>query len=142
MGQMRWTGALGALALASGALAFAGCGGGSDSSTSAATTESPQTAGGGGSSQTVKVSETDYKLNPADPAVQAGSVTFDVSNDGQVTHSLVVEGPSDDSSLPNDLVPGDSSQLTVDLSQPGTYNWYCPIANHRQLGMEGTITVK
>jgi uncharacterized cupredoxin-like copper-binding protein len=136
------------LVLVVGALAVAGCGGGGDSSsTSAATTSTDQAAtggggGGGGASQTVNVSETEFKLNPANPTVKAGSVTFDATNDGQITHSLEVEGPSDEQTLPNDLAPGDTGSLTVDLSKPGTYEWYCPIGTHRDQGMEGQITVQ
>ena len=25
---------------------------------------------------------------------------------------------------------------------PGTFNYYCGVANHRQLGMEGTLTIQ
>jgi uncharacterized cupredoxin-like copper-binding protein len=143
-------GATAALMLALGALVMAGCGGGSDSSSSSAATTSTEQAGGGsggggsggGSSQSVNVSLTDFKLNPDNPTVKAGSVTFKATNDGQTTHSLEVEGPGDEQQLPNELAPGDSGELTVDLSKPGTYEWYCPIGNHRQLGMEGEITVK
>jgi uncharacterized cupredoxin-like copper-binding protein len=144
---MKKKGVLLTLVLVVGALGVAGCGGGSDSSsssTAAETTSTDQAAtggGGGGAAQAVNVSETDFKLDPADPTVKAGSVTFNVTNDGQTTHSLEVEGPDDEQSLPNDLAPGDKGSLTVDLSKPGTYEWYCPIANHRDLGMEGQLTV-
>ncbi len=37
--------------------------------------------------------------------------------------------------------PGSSGTLTVDL-KPGTYEFYCPVANHKEMGMEGEITVK
>jgi uncharacterized cupredoxin-like copper-binding protein len=30
----------------------------------------------------------------------------------------------------------------VDLNEPGTYEMYCPVSNHREMGMEGEITVK
>ena len=42
----------------------------------------------------------------------------------------------------SDLSPGQSGVLTVDLSKPGTYEFYCPVGNHREQGMEGTITVQ
>lgn len=143
---MKNKGALLTLVLVVGALAATGCGGGDDSSTSsAATTSTDQAAagGGGGAAQTVNVSETDFKLDPADPTVNAGSVTLKATNDGQTTHSLEIEGNGiEETSLPNDLAPGDSGEVTVDLSKAGTYEWYCPIANHRAMGMEGTVTVK
>lgn len=39
------------------------------------------------------------------------------------------------------LQPGDSETLTANL-QPGTYTVYCPVGNHREQGMEMTITVE
>jgi uncharacterized cupredoxin-like copper-binding protein len=88
------------------------------------------------------VSETEYKLNPSDPAVKAGQVTFNVTNDGQVVHNLEVEGPNGEQELGSDLSPGQSGTLSVDLSKPGKYEFYCPVDNHKQMGMEGEITVK
>ena len=126
------------LILTAASLGLAACGGDDETSTSAATT----TTAPSGKAQTVKVSETEFKLAPADPTVKPGEVTFEVSNDGQVTHSLEVEGPSGESQLDSDLQPGDSGELSVDLSQPGTYEFYCPIDDHKEMGMEGEITVQ
>jgi plastocyanin len=36
---------------------------------------------------------------------------------------------------------GADSTVTADL-QPGTYSYYCPVGQHRQAGMEGTLTVE
>jgi uncharacterized cupredoxin-like copper-binding protein len=124
-------------------LTLSACGGGDDtSSTSAATTTESTTAasGGGAASSSVDISETEYKLDPADPTAKAGSVTFTVANDGGVTHSLEVEGNGVEEET-DDISAGQSAKLTVDL-QPGTYEIYCPIDGHRDLGMEGTLTVQ
>jgi uncharacterized cupredoxin-like copper-binding protein len=128
---------------AAASLGLAACGGddNGDSSTSAASTSGAAAAGGGGG-QTVKIGETEYKLDPSDPSVKAGTVSFDVSNDGKVTHNLEVEGPNGEETLPNDLAPGDKGTLSVDLSKPGKYEFYCPIDDHKGLGMEGEITVQ
>ena len=98
--------------------------------------------GGGGGGETVNVSLVDFKLDPADPTVKAGEVTFKATNDGDTTHSLEIEGPGEETELPQDLAPGDSGAVTVDLSKPGTYEWYCPIDSHKEEGMEGEITVE
>jgi uncharacterized cupredoxin-like copper-binding protein len=125
-------------------LTLSACGGGDDtSSTSAATTTESTTAasgGGGAASSSVDISETEYKLDPADPTAKAGSVTFTVANDGGVTHALEVEGNGVEEET-DDISAGQSADLTVDL-QPGTYEIYCPIDGHRDLGMEGTLTVQ
>jgi plastocyanin len=124
-------------------LTLAACGGGDDTSstTAASTTESSTTAsGGGGAGGSVDISETEYKLDPADPTVSAGSVTFNVTNDGGVTHALEVEGNGVEEET-DDISGGQSAKLTVDL-QPGTYEIYCPIDSHKEMGMEGTLTVQ
>jgi uncharacterized cupredoxin-like copper-binding protein len=115
-------------------LAIAGCGGDNNETSSA-----PAAPSAGG--QTVNIGETEYKLDPSDPTVQAGTVSFKVTNDGTVDHSLEVEGPKGEQELEQNLAPGQSGTLTVDLSQSGKYEFYCPIDAHRERGMEGEITV-
>ena len=126
-------------------IGFAACGGDDDdddeSAGATATTEETTAAGGGGG-ETVKVSATDFKFDPSDPTVAPGEVTFDVTNDGKTLHNLEVEGPSGEAELPEDLQPGDAGSLAVDLSEPGTYKFYCPVGNHEDLGMVGDVTVK
>ncbi|MGH3368483.1 MAG: cupredoxin domain-containing protein [Nocardioidaceae bacterium] len=117
------------------ALMFAsGCGGDDDKTASGGSSPS---AGG----QTVSVSETDYQLDPSDPTVQPGTVSFRVTNGGGVAHNLEVEGPEGEEELEQDIGPGESDTLTVDLSKPGRYEFYCPVDGHKQAGMKGTLTV-
>lgn len=124
-----------ALPLIAAALMLAsGCGGDDNETASAGSAPS---AGG----QTVDVSETDYKLDPSDPTVEPGTVSFEVTNDGGVAHNLEVEGPKGEEELEQDIGPGESDTLTVDLSKPGRYEFYCPVDGHRGRGMEGEITV-
>ncbi|MEK6277248.1 MAG: cupredoxin domain-containing protein [Actinomycetota bacterium] len=130
------------------AMLVAGCGGDDGTTTSAdegggqATAQGgTQTAAGGAhAGKPVTISETEYKLTPSDPTVKAGKVSFDAVNGGGVTHALEVEGPNGEVQS-KDLSPGDSETITVDLSKPGTYEMYCPIANHRELGMQGEVVV-
>ena len=113
----------------------------SDTSSTESTTEASTTAsGGGGAGGTVAISETEYKLDPSDPTVKAGSVTFDVSNDGTTTHNLEIEGNGVEEES-DDLDAGSTGQLTVDL-KPGTYEIYCAIDGHKDLGMKGEVTVQ
>jgi plastocyanin len=139
--RARWS-AIAILAVAA-SIGIAACGGDDDDDESAgttATTEETTAAGGGG--ETVKVSATDFKFDPSDPTVAPGEVTFDVTNDGDTLHNLEVEGPGGEAELPEDLQPGDSGSLAVDLSEPGTYKFYCPVGNHEDLGMVGEVTVE
>jgi uncharacterized cupredoxin-like copper-binding protein len=124
---------------------LAACGGDDDDDTVAAPTTTAEgttgATGAAGKAQNVDVSEVDFSIDPANPSVKAGTVTFNVTNDGEVVHNLEVEGNGIEEELEQDLQPGDSGELTVDL-QPGTYEWYCPIGNHAEMGMEGELTVK
>jgi uncharacterized cupredoxin-like copper-binding protein len=126
--------------LAAGALAVAGCGGSdnNDNGGGGSKQSAPATSGGGSS---VKLSESEFKIDPADPSVKkTGTVSFQVSNDGQVTHALEVEGPGEEKKTA-DIQPGQSATLKVDLSKDGTYEFYCPIDSHKQKGMKGEIKV-
>lgn len=110
------------------ALALAGCG----------SEDSSGTDGSAGSA--VKVSETDFALDPSNVSVdEAGEVTIRVVNDGEVEHALEVEGEGVEEGT-GTLAPGESAELTVELAA-GSYTIYCPIGNHREQGMEGTVVV-
>ena len=128
-------------------LVAAGCGSSSSSSnksTSSAAAAPPATtatpAAGGNS---VAVSETEFKLTPADPSVKSGKVTIVAKNDGKVVHAINVEGAGagDKDVRTASISPGQSATLTVNLKPGKTYEWYCPIDGHKGLGMKGTIKV-
>ncbi|HEY6652729.1 MAG TPA: cupredoxin domain-containing protein [Solirubrobacterales bacterium] len=127
------------------AIPVAGCGGGSDdnSSTSNAATQASTTGGAAatGAGGSVTLTATDFKFNPSDPTVKSGDVTFTMKNDGQTTHSLEIEDVNgQDQELEGDISPGQSGTLKVNLP-PGKYEFYCPVGNHKEMGMEGEITV-
>jgi uncharacterized cupredoxin-like copper-binding protein len=113
-------------------LALSACG----SSSSESGTTGEEAAG-----QAISISETEFKLDPSSVQVyQAGTVTFRVTNDGAVDHALEVEGQGVEEEAET-IKPGESAELTVDLSKEGSYEIYCPIDGHRDSGMEGTLTV-
>lgn len=134
--------AIAGIALVTAALGVSGCGDDDEESTSASTTETTETTASGGGGEATDVSLTEFAIDPQDPTVSAGTVTFNVSNDGETVHNLEVEGPNGEAELDADLEPGDSGTLEVDLSEPGTYEWYCPVGDHAAQGMEGEITVE
>ena len=147
MGSNRGFAALFVIAAAL-ALPVAGCGGGDDDNGTSADTngaganQASTTAGGGGGGQTVDMTAVDYRFNPADTSVKSGNVTFNLTNDGQQPHSLEIEDVNgQDEEIEGDVSPGQSGSLTVNLP-PGTYEFYCPVGNHKEMGMEGEITVK
>ena len=128
------------VALSTVVIALSGCG--DDEQAGGAKTTTDKAAGPSGTPvATVEVSATDFKFTPANPGVQkTGIVAFELTNDGQTTHALEVEGP--DGEVETDPVePGKSQTIKANLSRPGRYTWYCPIADHRQRGMDGFVLV-
>ncbi|MBA2505954.1 MAG: hypothetical protein H0V29_08425 [Thermoleophilaceae bacterium] len=106
------------------ALALAGCGGDDDGD-------------GGGEPEAIAVTEVDFEITPKDPAItEPGEFTFQVENGGETEHALEVEGKGGTDPTP----PGETAELKVELDE-GTYTWFCPLADHRQRGMEGVVEV-
>lgn len=94
----------------------------------------------GDSRETIAVSETEFRLEPATVTLdEAGTYTFRAVNDGAIDHALEVEGEGVEEET-DTIGPGESAELTVELTA-GTYELYCPIGNHREQGMDGSIEV-
>lgn len=130
-----------AAALALG-LGLAACGDDDDEESAGTGTQEEQATPEptGPAAETVKLSESEYKIDPADVSVdKEGVVEFKVANDGSITHALEVEG-GDIEEETEDIAPGDSATLKVDLSK-GVYELYCPIDSHREQGMTGELRV-
>jgi uncharacterized cupredoxin-like copper-binding protein len=102
------------------------------------TTEPATTTAPAKSVKIVQVSEVDFKIELPKTALAAGSYEFDVSNDGKAPHDLTIKGPVNKATP--EIDPGGEAKLTVDL-KPGTYDFYCAVPGHRQLGMEQKVTV-
>jgi uncharacterized cupredoxin-like copper-binding protein len=141
-------------------LLAAACSSSNDAS-SPSTTGSTSTAAAGG---TVSVSLNQWTITPTATTVPAGSVTFNVANEGTVTHEFVVlqtdtpaaeipiesfEGEQDrvdeDTAGTNvgetgDMEAGATQTLTLDLA-PGHYVFVCNLPGHYGQGMHTDFTV-
>lgn len=87
-----------------------------------------------------ELSLVDYALDVPDARVpRAGLIAFAATNDGLVRHALAVDGPAGQVRTPA-LRRGERATFTVRLP-PGTYRWYCPLADHEQRGMVGRVRI-
>ena len=127
--------------------ACGGSGGGGNAastSTSASSPSSPAAAAASGAAQgtptTVMVTAKEYSLALSTTSFSPGQYTFQLSNTGGTTHGLEIDGPGVEDQKANDIAPGGSSSITVTLKK-GTYEIYCPVPGHKQLGMDTHITV-
>src|SRR5919107_5406586 len=91
--------------------------------------------------ETVEVRETEFRLEPAEITLdRPGTYVFRAVNDGDVTHALEIEGGGIEEETA-EIGPGESAVLEVNLD-PGTYVLYCPVGDHKERGMDGTVTVE
>jgi uncharacterized cupredoxin-like copper-binding protein len=155
--HVRTTAAAGSAVAAVAVLALAGCGGSGDSGSNAAagTTSSSSAAGGGAASSAggsssaggdsstptaVTVTATEFKLALPSTNLKPGTYTFTMNDAGKATHAIEIKGPGVDGAKSDAVGPGASSSVTVTL-QPGTYDMWCPVGNHKAAGMETKLTV-
>ncbi|MBI2912258.1 MAG: cupredoxin domain-containing protein [Chloroflexi bacterium] len=88
----------------------------------------------------VTVGLKDFFLDPDRIVVKAGNVVFHLVNGGRYTHDFRVEGNGVDEKAPK-LGIGHSLRWEIALA-PGTYAISCPISNHADRGMNGTLVVE
>ncbi len=134
-----------------------GGGGGSSSASSAANAPSSSaatTTGGasGGVIKTVAIKETNFELSPSNVTLsKPGTYAFKAFDKGSTQHSLEIEGKGvksegggdegGEAKLEQALNPGQSGVLMVSFRKPGTYEMYCPVDGHEQMGMKGEVVV-
>jgi plastocyanin len=70
-----------------------------------------------------------------------GAYTFVAVDKGKTSHNLVINGPGVNQVKTAGLIsPGGQESVTVTL-QAGTYDIYCGVPGHKELGMDVHITV-
>ena len=91
---------------------------------------------------TVTVAMREFAFEPATLTVSAGRDTFNLRNIGQFPHNLHIEGNGVSTDVKPDgpVTGGQTFSGSVTLA-PGTYDIWCPVGNHREMGMVGTLTV-
>jgi plastocyanin len=141
---------LAALTAAASALALSACGSDDESSagssaadsTPAATeTATPAPASGGG--ETIALAADPggaIKFDKTELTAKAGKATIDFTNDSAVPHAVEIEGNGSEEKK-TDTITKSSAKLEIDL-KPGTYEYYCPVGDHRAEGMEGKLVVE
>ena len=89
----------------------------------------------------MQVSAQEFSYSLSRSKVVAGPAIVELYNLGQDPHDLRMQRIGGGRLWKTPLVyPGDYYDLSAKLV-PGKYRLWCSIANHRQLGMEATLTV-
>jgi plastocyanin len=93
------------------------------------------------SDRTLSLSLTEYRVRPQRVRVSAGLLSIEVHNYGRLTHNLAIsrDGQSEGSTQP--LAPGQSANLALELTVPGTYTMASTLLSDQSLGAYGTLIV-
>ncbi|MBV8715938.1 MAG: multicopper oxidase domain-containing protein, partial [Chloroflexi bacterium] len=86
----------------------------------------------------VTVTASEFKFGPSNVQVPVGQkITFTLHNTGTIDHDLTIQGtPFSIAAKPGQTTTG---EFTFD--KPGTFDFYCSIAGHKEAGMKGSLTV-
>ena len=87
---------------------------------------------------TVTADQAAISWEPTELSAPAGSVTLTLDNPAEIPHNITLEGVDNGAT---ETVQNDTTSVTVDL-EAGDYTYFCSVGNHRQQGMEGTLTVE
>jgi uncharacterized cupredoxin-like copper-binding protein len=135
------------------AIPVAGCGddddssdGGSGGADTGASTQAEDTgggaSGGSGGGETLKIAADpggQLKFDKSSLTAKAGKVTIVMDNPSDLPHAVEIEGDGVEV-VGETVMKGGVSKASADL-KAGEYEFYCPVGNHKDAGMEGTLTV-
>jgi uncharacterized cupredoxin-like copper-binding protein len=122
------------------AVTLAGC---NSASSNPATSTVPSTSAGTAAAApgtAMAVTESEFTITLPSKSLSAGTYTFKVTNKGKFAHDLVVDGPGVQDKTSAILAPGSTGDLTVTL-QKGSYEFYCSVDGHKDMGMDVTVQV-
>ena len=133
-------------------LPLAACGDDDDSGSSGSggsdSAEKPSNDSSGGGGEEKAVGETlkiaadpggALKFDKSSLTAKAGKVTIVMDNPSDLPHAVEIEG-SGVEVAGDTVMKGGVSKASADL-KAGEYEFYCPVGNHKDAGMEGTLTV-
>jgi len=92
----------------------------------------------------------EFSFTLSSKSVAKGSVTFNVTNKGNVPHDFKVCSATTTAASATTcagkgtplISPGSSGKLTVTFKKSGKYEYLCTVAGHAAAGMKGLLTVK
>jgi uncharacterized cupredoxin-like copper-binding protein len=93
----------------------------------------------------LRASEADGELrfNKKTLRAETGRVKVTLTNPSanRLPHAVEIEGKGIEKKS-RTVRPGKRASVTVTLRRRGTYEFYCPVGNHKEAGMEGKLIVR
>ncbi|MGZ8667664.1 MAG: plastocyanin/azurin family copper-binding protein [Solirubrobacterales bacterium] len=91
-----------------------------------------------------EASETDMSLVLSRSKIDPGRAVIQFINSGEDVHDLQVKrkGAPDVQGHTGNVQPGEQEEVELTLRKGSKYALWCSIADHRDLGMDATLTVR
>ena len=90
-------------------------------------------------SQTVTLEAKNFTFGKDEIRVKKGDTVKVTINNSQGTHDFVI----DEFGVSSGIIPtGSSKTVEFVADKAGSFEYYCSVGNHRQLGMKGTLIVE
>jgi hypothetical protein len=105
-----------------------GCGGGAD----------PVRAPDG----VIEVDLVDFRVRPQIIRAEKDSLTIRVTNRGRLAHAFRIRGTGGTRLKMSTILPGKSEARVAVRLPRGDWRLFCPLANHEELGMYGTLVIR
>lgn len=91
-----------------------------------------------GGAPAVKITEKEFTITPKTITAAASVRQLTITNAGAMEHTFVIDALKVKSPS---IKPGQSVTITVNLKK-GTYQVYCDVPGHQEVGMVATLVVK
>jgi len=94
--------------------------------------------------QNLKMELSEFKFTPNTAALSAGeTANFTLPNVGRFPHNLTIQAPDGTTTnvVSANVAPGATGTGSYKFTQAGTYQFWCPVGQHKANGMVGTFQV-
>ena len=91
----------------------------------------------------IEVTMVDFRMKPQVIRAPRDSLTIIVRNDGRLAHAFRIRGATEAVRLKvPTLLPGRKAARVGVTLERGHWRIYCPLSNHEELGMHGTLVIR
>lgn len=94
--------------------------------------------------QNLRIEMSEFKFTPNSATLRPGeTANFTLPNVGRFPHNLTIQAPDGTTTtvVSANVAPGATGTGSYKFAQAGTYQFWCPVGQHRANGMVGTFAV-
>jgi hypothetical protein len=90
----------------------------------------------------IEVRLVDFRIRPQVIHAKKDSLTILVRNDGRLPHAFRIRGIGGTQLAMPTIRPGQSAARVAVRLPRGDWRMFCPLSNHEELGMYGTLVIR